>query len=94
MLARLDYGDWEEVFKYAKPEHACDKCDNKEHRIGGPEPTICSTVDTSPFKREDVDLIIAIVDGMNDESDWVGVFLLKDGRYASIRAGCDYTGWG
>ena len=94
MLPLLDYSDWEEVFKYAQPEHTCHKCGNEEHRVYGPEPVICSIVDTSSFTREDVDMIIGMVDGENDGPDWVGVFLLKDGRYASIRAGCDYTGWG
>lgn len=37
--------------------------------------------------------IIAAVNGANDESDWLGVFRLKDGRYAVCSGGCDYTGW-
>lgn len=38
--------------------------------------------------------IIALDNGQNDESDWVGVFKLLDGRFLSISAWCDYTGWG
>lgn len=49
---------------------------------------------TDSFSREDVAEIVALVEGENDGDEWVGVFLLKDGRYAAIAAGCDYTGWG
>ncbi|CAM3878011.1 hypothetical protein COLU111180_12130 [Cohnella lubricantis] len=51
-------------------------------------------VSTEPFDRADVAEIMAIDDGENDGLNWIGVFLLKDGRYALIDAGCDYTGWG
>jgi len=95
MFSILDDSDWKEVFNYAQPTHICHKCHNKEHRVGGPEATICSPdIDTSPFTREDVEVIIGMVNGENDGPNWVGVFLLKDGRYVSITAGCDYTGWG
>jgi len=43
---------------------------------------------------QDVTEILALVEGENDGADWVGVFKLADGRYLSISAGCDYTGWG
>jgi hypothetical protein len=49
--------------------------------------------DDSPFSRSDVIEILAAEDGENDGPDWVGVFRLRDGRYASVSAGCDYTGW-
>jgi hypothetical protein len=45
------------------------------------------------FDREDVAEVLATEDGENDSDNWVGVFLLKDGRYAYLTAGCDYTGW-
>lgn len=50
-------------------------------------------VDNSPAKRTDVAEIIAAVNGENDEDEWVGVFLLKDGRYLVASGSCDYTGW-
>jgi hypothetical protein len=50
-------------------------------------------VPTESFIREDVVEIIATADGENDGPNWLGVFLLKDGRYAMVDAGCDYTGW-
>lgn len=46
------------------------------------------------LNERDVKRIIGMVDGMNDEESWVGVFELHDGRFVSISAGCDYTGWG
>jgi hypothetical protein len=48
----------------------------------------------APFTIEDVECVIAAVEGENDESSWVGVFRLRDGRYAYVTAWCDYTGWG
>lgn len=94
MIPVLDDYNWKEVFKYAEPTHTCGRCGG-EHKTGGPETVICSpNANTSSFTREDVDSIIAMVNGEPDVSSWVGVFLLKDGRCVSITAGCDYTGWG
>jgi len=78
MLEKLNDYDWEEVFKYANPTAVL----------------VEEKINTDEFTREDVSEIIAIEDGCNDEEEWVGVFKLKDGRYVSLRAGCDYTGWG
>jgi hypothetical protein len=52
-----------------------------------------SDVSYAPASRTDVAEVIAAVNGMNDESDWVGVFRLNDGRYLVAVGGCDYTGW-
>ena len=75
-----DY-DWAEVFG--------------EGSGGNTTPEIESLDGTSdkPVLRTDVAHIIAAVNGCNDEADWVGVFLLKDGRYLAAQGGCDYTGW-
>jgi hypothetical protein len=72
-----DY-DWKEVFEYAKPSAVI---------------TDEGEISTAPFTREDVQQVIAKSDGEHDERDWVAVLKLRDGRYASISAGCDYTGW-
>ena len=89
MLPELDNSDWREVFKYAQPK-TCEA--GHEH---GPTTVIVEgNLKSESFTREDVSEIIAMVDGENDESDWVGVFRLKDSRFVCIRAGCDYTGWG
>lgn len=77
MLDRLNDYDWEEAFGYA------DK----------PQPTQGYGGTLAGFTREDVESVIAIDDGCNDGPDWIGVFLLKDGRFAFLSAGCDYTGW-
>ncbi len=88
MLDRLNNYDWEEAFKYASPR-ICEA-----GHVHGPTAIILSTVATNEFTREDVDRIIAMKEGENDGDSWVGVFALKDGRFASLRAWCDYTGWG
>ena len=82
MLSRLDDSDWDEVFKYA----------NSPVRVA--PPGMHSDVSEASFDREDVSFIVAMADGFNDGDPWVGLFKLKDGRWASIRASCDYTGWG
>lgn len=84
MLKELDDYDWAEVFG--------------EGGGGNTDKTtdVCppgSSVDPTPPMREDVVEIIAMVDGANDEEDWVGVFRLKDGRFCLAYGGCDYTGW-
>ncbi len=89
MLQELDHSDWEEVFAYASGENTGYGCGE-----GTPEAAFpgCQT-STKPFGREDVKRILAMDEGVNDEEDWVGVFELKDGRFASVAAWCDYTGW-
>lgn len=52
-----------------------------------------TSVSTTAFTRDDVAEIIAMAEGENDGAEWVGVFRLNDGRFAVLRAGCDYTGW-
>lgn len=79
MLKELDDYDWEQAFELAgAPEAAC--------------PGLA--VETGPFTRDDVKRIVALVEGENDGPDWVGVFQLRDSRYVTVVAGCDYTGWG
>lgn len=70
--------DWYEAFQYADRPDA--------------EPPGTS-VSADGFTRGDVIEVIAKVNGENDDADWVGVFRLRDGRYAYLSAGCDYTGW-
>lgn len=50
-------------------------------------------VSTASFDRADVKEVIATSEGEHDGANWVGVFELRDGRFASLSAGCDYTGW-
>lgn len=37
---------------------------------------------------------IASSEGQGDGDSWIAAFECKDGRYAFLIAGCDYTGWG
>ena len=78
MLKELEGYNWAEVFKYANPELACPGM----------------TTSTSSFTIEDVEFITDMEEGENDGPDWIMYGKLKDGRYFSIAAGCDYTGWG
>jgi hypothetical protein len=89
MLDQLNIYDWEAVFKYASPT-LC-----KAQHVHGPASTITSVgVSLASFTREDVHTIIGLENGENDGAAWIGLFQLKDGRFAFIGAGCDYSGWG
>jgi hypothetical protein len=87
MLPELENYDWSEAFHYADSPKV-GKCPKKHVH-----PVIFSKISTAGFAREDVDSILAMVLGVPDGDSWVGVFKLKDGRFASLEAGCDYTGW-
>lgn len=45
------------------------------------------------FVVEDIQKVLAVYEGKNDEEDWRWVLRLKDGRYVFLQGGCDYTGW-
>lgn len=47
-----------------------------------------------PIAREDIASVLFIKDGEPDGDYWLGLFEVKGGGYLSLRAGCDYTGWG
>jgi len=101
MLDELDDYDWAKVFECCGPPdgdsswgpdnepdvRATDGFKKDMSILGYPGPG------TAEFTREDVVQILAMSDGANDESSWMGLFRLKDGRYAYAEAGCDYTGW-
>ena len=70
--------DWREAFEYA---------------AGGGMPTEGYAGDCGGFTFDDVAEVIARDDGENDGPDWIAVFRLRDGRFAFLSAGCDYTGW-
>lgn len=46
------------------------------------------------FVQDEVKKVIASVNGENDESSWLMLGQLKDGRFFKLQASCDYTGWG
>lgn len=92
MLKELDNYDWQAVFAYAgvEPEDVRGCVDGTPNVSAQME----WSGDVSGFTRDDVVEIIAMSDGDNDGPDWIGFFRLRDGRYAFVSAGCDYTGWG
>lgn len=61
--------------------------------FASPDPIPGYAGSITAFTRQDVETIIAKDDGANDGPEWIGVFKLRDGRFACLRAGCDYTGW-
>ena len=76
-----DEYDWKEAFGVACRDSI------------GPAPP-GAIVSTTAFTVYDVEAVLHAREGQNDEADWCCVVLLQDGRYACVRAGCDYTGWG
>lgn len=107
MIEALDDYNWESVFEFAgEPsgntasghDSVVYSCSVSDHSFGfgSPKPHAVAgaDVDTSPFARADVAEIIGMSDGEKDERSWVIAGRLEDGRWFSIRASCDYTGWG
>lgn len=69
--------DWQQAFEYASK----------------PQPCVGSTCALTSCSIDDVVDVIASDDGENDGAPWVGLFLLRDGRYLFLSAGCSYSGW-
>ncbi len=87
MLKELEGYDWKEAFAYASGV-------SQSNESNIPVSTIDDDgVDVSPFNREDVKTLIALDLGENDGAAWIALMELNDGRYAYLRAWCDYTGW-
>lgn len=81
--------DWECAFQCCGPSEEDSGCYNAP-KVSAALGEEC---DATPFGRADVARVIATSDGENDEANWIGLFKLRDGRYAFLSAGCDYTGW-
>lgn len=45
------------------------------------------------FTVNDIEKVLAVFEGENDERDWRWVFQLKNGKFIFLQGGCDYTGW-
>lgn len=73
----INDGNWQSAFEFSQP----------------PTAVVGQDVSTTLFTLEDIKKVIAVDDGENEEADWIGVFQLKDGRFAFVSAGCDATGW-
>jgi hypothetical protein len=89
--------EWASAFCYAGERNADDvDWEERGYCDGNYTPTAVigdEQVSTTPFTRMDVAEVIACEAGENEGPGWIGLFRLKDGRYASLEAGCDYTGW-
>lgn len=72
-------GDWQHIFE----EYAQYPVDVRTRQPLG-----------AHYHQKHVVEIVAAVDGENDGADWVGLFWMQDGHFLTLRAGCDYTGWG
>ena len=82
----LDSPDWAQIFG----EENDGNVDSVVHVV----PPGSSASD-APVLRADVKCIVAMAAAENiDWRHWLGVFLLRDGRYLIASGGCDYTGWG
>ena len=88
LLPLLEDDDWKHAFEYSSGR--------TDSGNGGGTPEGArpgSPVDTSPFDREDVIRILGHSEGEPDEEEWLIAMELRDGRFAMLEAGCDYTGW-
>jgi hypothetical protein len=45
------------------------------------------------FDEVDIMNTLAQAEGYNEGPEWLGIYLLKNGKYGFVSAGCDYTGW-
>lgn len=80
-LSILDNEDWAEAF------------DERDRSLS--QEIEAYDVSDAQFTRSDVAKIFAAVIeyGCHNEADCYGLFQLKDGRYLSVEAWCDTTGW-
>lgn len=56
-------------------------------------PSYSGSLDLGGTGLDDIQLCLAAVNGEGEGDEWAGVFLLKDGHYLTVEAGCDNTGW-
>jgi hypothetical protein len=91
MLEQLDKYDWGEVFGFAGEPDTCAAAYHDGASVSAAEGD--TQVSVNEFTRDDVVEILVMSDGENDGPSWLGVFRLRDGRFAFLSASCDYTGW-
>lgn len=77
---RVDFSDWHYAIEVACRD--------------GINPVIGSSTRTDPFTVTDIAEVLGSVEGQNEGDQWLAVVRLHDGRFVSIRAWCDFTGWG
>lgn len=80
--------DWIEAFGYAgDPEASCAR-ELPTRAIGEAE-----SLSTDPILRQNVVEIAGLSAGENDYAPWFCIGRVSDGRWFSLEAWCDYTGW-
>lgn len=82
-----EHWDWKEVLGYAGKDGTQQGGQPAPGAVGESPPS------TEPFGMDDVEEVLAADEGENDGPSWMVALRLKDGRFAYIEAGCDYTGW-
>lgn len=88
MLNELDGYDWDQVFAWSS------NINRSGNGCSPPEPAAPGIdVSLATFDREDVTELFGCIVGEHDGPEWIAYGKLKDGRFFSIAAGCDYTGW-
>jgi len=96
---KLRGGDWAYAFQCCGVEPVAKSYEDDAHlayrQYNEPDVRKCIGYegDAPEFTRADVVEIIACAEGENDGPSWIGVFKIKNGLYAFLEAGCDYTGW-
>lgn len=70
-----------------------EKQDKYEARGIDPDLGSCLQYNPQTFNLDDIDQVLAVVPGENDQRDWHWVLRLKDGGVLQLTGGCDYTGW-
>ena len=92
----IDYG-WQEAFGYGGDTGAsCVLFQCAEYKDTLPTstpPNLIEDVPNYPIRADIVKRVIKSKEGENDGDEWLIVGELWDGRFFSLRAWCDYTGW-
>lgn len=89
MKKKLNTYDWAAAFNVAQggDYDSLPQKSNADWALSEPEQG-----EIPVFSRDDVTVIYAIVEGTNDEEEWLLLGKAK-GLYFYLSAGCDYTGW-
>lgn len=53
----------------------------------------CLEYNPQAFSLDDIAMVLAVHQGVNDKDSWRWILQLSDGRYVFLLGGCDYTGW-
>lgn len=77
-------GDWQDAFA---------SCGLAEPCVGDDKVKPLLRRRDEQIRITDVSLVLGADTGRRDTRDWVGIFQLDDGCFASVEAGCDSTGW-